>query len=59
MTNKMVARDLFYELGSLGYGISKLAKWKIKIKKRFFSQSSSLVYDEQVFSDAAKNGTRN
>ena len=48
MTNKMAARDLLYELGLLGYGNSKLTKYKIEIKKTG-TCSSSLVYDERVF----------
>ena len=56
MTKKMATRDLSYKLGLLSYGDSKLAKWKITIKK-MGSSSSNLVYGEQVFSDVAKNGT--
>ena len=52
----MAARDLFYKLGSQGYGDSKLAKWKIMIKKTVF-HFSSLIYGEWAFSDATKNGT--
>ena len=33
MTNKMAARVLTYELGSLNYGNSKLEKWKNFTKK--------------------------
>ena len=44
MTNKMVARDLSYELGLPSHGNSKLVKWRIKIKTTF--HSSSLVYGE-------------
>ena len=56
MTNKMAARALTYELGSPSYGDSMLMKW-IKLKKTIVEQSLSLVYDERVSSDAAKNGT--
>ena len=52
----MIAIKYSYELRLLSYGDSKLAKWKIKIKKAGF-HSFSLVYGEQIFSDAAKNGT--
>ena len=55
MTNKMVARDLSYKLGLLSCGDSKLTKWKIMIKN-MGSYSSSLVYDEWFFLDAAKYG---
>ena len=33
MTNKMAARHLSYELGSLSYDDSKFAKWKNKDKE--------------------------
>ena len=56
MMNEMAARDLSYKLGSSSYGNSKLAKWKIMIKKTG-SCSSSLVNGEWVFLDAAKHGT--
>ena len=36
MTNKMEARDLFYVLGLLSYGDTKLAKWKIMIMRMVF-----------------------
>ena len=48
MTNKMAVRVLSYKLGLWGYGDSKLAKWKIAMKKTG-SCCSSLVYDERIF----------
>ena len=51
----METRGLFYEQGSASYGHSELAKQKTMIKKMVF-HSSSLVYGEQDFLDAAKNG---
>ena len=56
MTNKMVARLLTYELGSLSYGNSKLLEKKIT-KRTVVKQSLSLVYSKWVFSDAVINGT--
>ena len=40
MTNKMAYGVLTYELGSLNYGDSKLAKWKIRMRKIGFHFSS-------------------
>jgi len=52
----MAARVLTYELGLLRYGDSMLEKL-MKFKKMIVKQSLSLIYGEQVFSDAVKNGT--
>ena len=40
MTNKIASGVLTYELGSPIYSDSKLAKWKIRIKKIGFHSSS-------------------
>ena len=56
MANKMEARVLTYELESLSYSDLKLEKL-IKLKMTIVWQSLSLVYDERVSSDVAKNGT--
>ena len=54
----MVAKILTYELESPSYGDSKLEKWK-NFTKKIVYPSSNLVYGEQVFTDAVKNGSKN
>ena len=56
MTNKVVARFLFYTQGSPSYGNSKGVKLKV-IMKKIILPSLRLVYGDQAFSDVAKNGT--
>ena len=52
MTNKIAARDLFYAQVLLSYGDSKDTE-----QKKIVFAPIRLVYDNQVFSDEAKNGT--
>ena len=56
MTNKMVSKNLLYAQGLPSFGDSEGTKLK-KFMKKMVYPSLRLVYGNQVFSDATKNGT--
>ena len=56
MTNKMVARYLFYAQELPSYSYLKHAK-QTKLMKKIAFHSLKLVYGDQVFGNATKNIT--